>query len=262
MDEIIIDQDPGKTDEPQVTDEQTPVTSEPVKDDEKKETVGYPDVKIEGETVSYEDLKKGYMQEKDYTQKAQKLSEESKELDRLRAMAKYIDDPANADSVAKIQKLVAGEEPQPSAALEDEYEDESVKALRLKLEETQKTVADMQKTSLERDEIATKREIASEVQAVKGKYKHLGDEDIDTIMAVSIANDGVGLMEVADKYAKKIEADKKAAVKAYLEARDDDKNNFLEAGNAPPPVVDRKLSLTDGSAAKAFAKTLRESGGD
>lgn len=249
--EEIVDQE--KTKGKGTPAEQTKAEAESVKP---KEETQYPEVEIGEEKVPFEDLKKGYMKGKDYTQKTQELAEESKKLERFREMSKYIDDPANKEKADKILAIVRGEEAK--LPPEEEMEDPQIAALREELKKTKEMVAEVKRGTSEKELEAIQKDIDRETREVKAKYKDLTDEDIDRIVDLATARGGANLVEIADKYAESLKTRDKQTIKTYLEGKEKDKSKFLESGSLPPPSPDRKLSLEDGSARRAFEKTLKE----
>lgn len=253
VEEVIID--PGKPkDEGTPKVEQPKVEGVPVKEEGKE--AQYPDVDFDGEKVPFEDLKKGYMRSKDYTQKTQKLAEDTKSLERLQSMADFIDSPDNKAKAERILKIVRGEEE--ALPPENEDEDPAITKMRDRLAVTEKKLEGFLSDSNEKSHAATLKEIAAEAKEVKAKYPDLDKDDMEFIYAIAEGKPDEHLLKSAERYVTKLAGRDKNTIKSYLESKEKDKKNFVEGKALSAPPADRKISLNDGSAQKAFTETLTE----
>lgn len=197
--------------------------------------------------------------QKELTQKSQRVSDESKELERFRAMRDFIDNPDNKDKADKIDKIVKDELKE--LPPENEFESEETKALREKLNTLESQVKNIQDDGYKRNLVNIQREIDTEKKQIKTDFPDLADEELDMIEAMTIkeqtqSEEIIKLSEVAKKYIDFSNKKKEGIIKSYLDGKEEDAEKFTENGSIPPPPKERKVSLDDGTAQKEFAKTI------
>ena len=258
MEDIIKkDQEPEKEVEtPKKEQIETPEKETVVEDNKKVETIkiGDRDVPL-SEVQEWEtDSKNKTDWQKSNTEKAQKIAEDGKALERYKAMAQFVDDPVNKEKTEAIQKIVDGVEAE--LPPEDEFEDEAVKALRAENAEMKQAIKDINEKMSSKGQDDMVKDIEREEKAVRETHKDLTDSDIDTIYSIAKGNDGASLIETADKYVEMLKGKSEASIKAYLDGKEEDGKKFLEGGGSPPTPKTGKTSLSDGTARNEFAASL------
>lgn len=226
-------------------------------------------IKVGDKELTIGELKSGWMKNADYTQKTQalakerkKLEEEMRQLEDYRLIAQWFEDGANSEKAELVRKIIQGEEV-PSLQESAEFDEDDpyykyMKTIEEKVNQLNQNLTRFQDSVSKTDEERALREVQAEIEQTKKKYEWLTESDLDKILAIAEAQGGADITKVADEYVSSIEEHAKRKREEYLKEKEKEKETPIEGGNIPPPEPDRKLSLIDGSAKKAFMKTLQQ----
>jgi len=188
----------------------------------------------------------------DYTNKTTEVKREREGLDPYIRMDNWMNHPDNRQKAEKILALIREDTAavaQDSDGVDDPYMSE--------INSLKNTIQTMQNSARDREAVNIQNDIQKEYDQVKGKYEFLSDFDMKNIMALSYQN-GKKLPAIAKEYVKNIEGARDTVKKNYIKEKVSDTGSGMGSpgGNAPTPTG-RKLSLSDGSAKKSFANSLK-----
>ena len=231
-------------------------------------------IKIGDEEFTIDELKAGYMKNKDYTQKTQELAEQRRQLEEeaqaledYRLMAQWFEDEGNKSKAELIRGIIRGDidpsnltksEEATLGLDEDDPYFQEIKKLRGELDNLKQGLTQTQKQTQEAEIEHQSVVIEQEIEQAKGKYNWLTDKDINHILAIAEAQGGENIVKVADEYVGAIEEHGKKRMSEWLKEKEKAQTIPEEGGGASPASPAKKLSLEDGSAKRAFAETLKQ----